>query len=194
MYAKVSTGEVLKLAEVKALHPNVSFPADGPAADWMADNDLALVVNTDKPAITEDQEATLDGAALVDGEWSLQYTVTAKTYTAEELTEYTEEKYRSVIFAPITMHGITIVPDDKTLGRINNKVQAMRIRNNPAETATWLGEAGPVQLTQAQLEDIGIAADEQWQPVFTALTGIFADIQGGTHTTKADIDAALAAA
>lgn len=109
------------------------------------------------------------------------------------LIPYLEEKYKSFLLQPLSLHGITIIPDDKTLNRLNNKIQAMRYRNDPAETCTWIGENGPVPLTVGQLEDLGMAANDQWQAIFDALPGIQADIVAGNITDTQGVDAALAA-
>lgn len=112
-------------------------------------------------------------------------------YTKQELSNYLETAYKPRLLQPVTLHGITIVPDDKTLNRLNNKIQAMRHRNDPAETCTWIGENGPATLTLAELEDLGMEANDQWQAVFDALPGIHADIQAGNITDKDGVEAAL---
>lgn len=114
-------------------------------------------------------------------------------YTKKELEQHMDISYKAYLLKPITLHGITIIPDDKTLNRLNNKIHAMRYRNDPAETTTWIGVEGPVELGLDELEEIGLAADDQWQPYFTAIPAIMAQIYGGTITTPEQIDAALAA-
>lgn len=112
-------------------------------------------------------------------------------YTKAELRVYLDAEYKKRITAPINLHDITIVPDDNTLNRLNNKIQAMRKRDNPSETTRWIGTDGPVDLTLSQLEDIGLEADDQWQSYFDALPSIISDIQAGNITDKDGVDAAL---
>lgn len=192
-FVDTDTKEIINLANLKVAHSNVSFPKAGPSDDWLEDNGYAVLKNDNVPTPGPEQTVEQTGIEEVNGEWQRTYEVNDIVYTTEQLNAYLKEAYKPLLEVPITLHGLTIVPDDKTLNRMNNKIQAMRIRGDANETATWIGPQGAVDLTAAQLEDFGVAADEQWQPIFAALPGIFAGIATSSITTKAEVDAALAA-
>lgn len=184
---------IVSMAHMRFTHKNVSFPKAGPSAAWLDENGYAPLAPATPPAFDDETETLrLAGVQEQDGIYSELWAVEPKTYSAEFLIEYTERAYRKHMERPITLHNITIPADETTLTRINNKVQAMRIRGNDAELCAWLGIDGlPVDLTRAQLEDLGVAGDEQWQPVFSALPAIFGNIANGTYTKPSDIDAAI---
>jgi len=192
-FVNTDTKEILNFANLKLAHPKTSFPKGGPSDDWLADEGYAILKKDNEPKPGPEQAVEQTGIKKVNGEWQRTYQVTDIVYTKDQLSVYTELTYKPMLEVPITLHGLTIVPDDKTLNRLNNKIQAMRIRDVANETATWIGPEGAVDLTAAQLEDFGVAADEQWQPLFAVLPTIFGGIATGAITTKADIDAALGA-
>ena len=74
----------IQVADYTALFPNVSFPADGPDAEWLAENNC-MPVNVWLPYDPATQ--ILEPATpYIDGPWV--YTVQVREMTPEELAAY----------------------------------------------------------------------------------------------------------
>ena len=98
MYAKIINNQIVRFPynsmELRAEHPNMSFPLH------MSDEQLATfnmlpVIEQERPTVDRFSVATLDAApTLVNGQWILQWVVTAKT--AEALALEDERKVHEV--------------------------------------------------------------------------------------------------
>lgn len=84
LIAKVQDNQVLEVADYRAMFPDTSFPANGPDADWMAENSC-MYVNTWLPYDPATQVLTPATPYIMDG-WV--YTVEVREMTPEEEQAY----------------------------------------------------------------------------------------------------------
>lgn len=77
MYVKLNNGAVSEfpysLGQLKAEHPNTSFPAE-PTAQCLAEYEVFSVVRTPAPVIDSRTHQLTQGVELIDGKWTQVWT------------------------------------------------------------------------------------------------------------------------
>jgi hypothetical protein len=149
MYAKVINGEVVRFPynfmELRADYPNVSFPLDLPD-ERLAEFNMIRVLEEPCPTVDRFHVAAQnDLPTLVDGQWVLQWAVTAKT--TEQLAAETE------VMA-------TTVRDGR-----NDKLRACdwtQLEDALVDKTVW-------QVYRQQLRDVPSQAGFPWEVIWPSL-------------------------
>lgn len=128
--------------------------------------------------------------------------LTADEQTARQAEEAQGEKdalkayaysQKSRTTAPITLTiqggERTFTPTDLFSSRLNNTYQTTGVAG--VASSNWIFDNGVATITRADMEAMATATYNQWQPYFDAIATVIANIEVGTTTTKAQIDAAF---
>lgn len=107
----------------------------------------------------------------------------------DQLKHYAADKRWRVEVGGIMVSGIAVPTDDRSKTMIG---RAARTNSTVTETPFVVAGVNYGVLTKAQFVALDAAIDEHVAATFETLASVIADIEAGTITTKAQIDAAFA--
>lgn len=109
-------------------------------------------------------------------------------YVADLKAYASEKRWRKEV-GGITVNGIEVPTDDRSKTMVG---RAARTNGTVTETPFVVAGVNYGVLTKAQFVAIDAAIDEHVAATFETLASVIADIEAGTITTKAQVDAAFA--
>ena len=135
MFRIRDTGKLITLDELKALHPNTSFPLQI-SAETLDAFKIDIVLESPTPQVTELQTYYLDGAVKQNGAWYTNYVVKPMFDNQADEAAYLENKRVTKIKADIAEFEATITPrrvreailgmDNGWLTDMDSMIQALR--------------------------------------------------------------------
>jgi hypothetical protein len=108
--------------------------------------------------------------------------------TKAELASCANMKHSTVLSGGVTINGVRVSTTAE--GRVDMAGAVSLAQLVPDHVFDWVGATGAVQLTASQVIQIGTAVGLWVQSTYTVLGSVLADIESGTITTTAQIDAA----
>ena len=135
MFRIRDTGKLITLDELKALHPNTSFPLQI-SAETLDAFKIDIVLESPTPQVTELQTYYLDGAVKQNGAWYTNYVIKPMFDNPEDEAAYLENKRVTNIKADIAALETSVTPrrqreailgaDNGWLADIETQIQALR--------------------------------------------------------------------
>lgn len=107
--------------------------------------------------------------------------------TPAELAAYADEKLEAVQFAGCVINGVPVATSTRGLALLNGAVT--RAQADPNAVTNWVVDAGQsIALDSVTAVALGLAVAVWIQSTYDALAAVYAEISGGTITTRAQID------
>lgn len=135
MFRIRDTGKLITLDELKALHPNTSFPLQI-SAETLDAFKIDIVLESPTPQVTELQTYYLDGAVKQNGAWYTNYVIKPMFDNPDDEAAYLENKRVAKIKDDIATLEATITPrrtreailgmDNGWLTDMDSMIQALR--------------------------------------------------------------------
>lgn len=167
--------DIFTLSQIRALFPNTAFPASGPNADWLAEQDYYFLVETEAPSVDWDDVAYEDGVQEVAGEWRLKWSIRDKTpqeieahheMIRDEIATHRDTLIEIQITTNLDDHGdIVLVNNDRTKTALASKKNTMSNETN-ISTMAFKAENGWFDLTYSDYQDLEVSLDIFTQSIF----------------------------
>lgn len=179
MFALLETQQELTAADVRALHPETSFPPEfGPECL----GPLGIVVVEFGPAPELQDGETLEGGTLRrDGNRIVRDWVVIPAPLTDWPSVIAERRYQAEI-GGCEVAGMHVDTDDRSKLLINGAVVEAML--DPAYTLTWKTRAGVVPLTGVEVVGLGRAVRAHVQACFDREAELLAAVEAGTFAAE----------
>lgn len=177
MFAMIETLEELSAADVRALHPETSFPPEF-GAECLEPFGIAPI-SFEPPPTLQDGETLEAGGLRRDGGRIVREWAVIPAPLSDWPAVIADRRYQAEI-AGCDVAGMRVDTDDRSKLLINGAVVEAML--DPAYTLAWKTSAGVVPLTGEQVIGVGRAVRAHVQACFDRESELMTALAAGTFT------------